>query len=52
MIKLKFVRNKAVLKITNKIHETVTFGKIEMMGIIDLRWLMLLPYVADVFATY
>ena len=26
MIKLKFLRNKAVLKITNKMHETVTFG--------------------------
>ena len=26
MIKLKFIRNKAVLKITNKMHETVTFG--------------------------
>ena len=37
MIKLKFIRNKAVLKITNKTHETVTFGRIEMMGIIDLR---------------
>ena len=37
IIKLKFVRNKAVLKITNKTHETVTFGRTEMMGIIDLR---------------
>ena len=37
MIKLKFIRNKAVLKITNKTHETVTFGRTEMMGIIDLR---------------
>ena len=27
MIKLKFIRNKAMLKITNKTHETVTFGK-------------------------
>ena len=27
MIKLKFIRNKAVLKITNKTHETVTFGR-------------------------
>ena len=39
MIKLKFIRNKAVLKITNKTHETVTFGRKEMMGIIDLRLL-------------
>ena len=37
MIKLKVIRNKAVLKITNKTHETVTFGRIEMMGIVDLR---------------
>ena len=37
MIKLKFIRNKAVLKITNKTHETVTFGRTEIMGIIDLR---------------
>ena len=37
MIKLKFIRNKAVLKITNKMHESVTFGKTEMMGIVDLR---------------
>ena len=37
MIKLKFIRNKAVLKITNKIHETITFGRTKMMGIVDLR---------------
>ena len=37
MIKLKFIRNKAVLKITNKMHETVTFGWTEMIGVIDLR---------------
>ena len=37
MIKLKFIRNKAVLKITNKTHETVTFRRTEMMGILDLR---------------
>ena len=37
MIKLKFIRNKAVLKITNKMHETITFGGTEMMGIVDLR---------------
>ena len=39
MIKLKFIRNKAVLKITNKTHETVTFGRTEMIGIVDLRLL-------------
>ena len=37
MIKLKFVRNKAVLKVTNTTHETVTLGRTEMMGIKDLR---------------
>ena len=37
MIKLKFLRNKAVLKITNKTHETVTFRQTEMIGVIDLR---------------
>ena len=37
MIKLKFVRNKAVLKITNNTHETVTFGLTEMIEVVDLR---------------
>ena len=37
MIKLKFIRNKAVLKITNKTDETVTFERTEMIGIVDLR---------------
>ena len=37
MIKLKFIRNKAMLKITNKTHETITFGRTEMMEILDLR---------------
>ena len=37
MIKLKFIRNKAVFKITNNTHKTVTFGQTEMMGVVDLR---------------
>ena len=37
MIKLKFIRNKVVLKITNKTCETVTFGWTEMIGVVDLR---------------
>ena len=37
MIKLKFLRNKAVLKITNKTHETVTFGQTQMTGVVHLR---------------
>ena len=36
MIKLKFIRNKVVLKITNKTCKT-TFGRTGMMGIVDLR---------------
>ena len=37
MIKLKFLRNKAILKITNRTEETVTFGWTEMIGVIVLR---------------
>ena len=37
MIKLKFIRNKVVLKIKNKTHETITFGRTDMMGVVDLR---------------
>ena len=37
MVKLKFIQNKAVLKITNKMCKTVTFGRMEMMGVVDLR---------------
>ena len=37
MINLKFIRNKAVLKITNKTRKTVTFGQTEMIGVVDLR---------------
>ena len=37
MIKLKFIRNKAVFKITNNTHKAVTFGQTEMIGVVDLR---------------
>ena len=37
MIKLKFIRNKVVFKITNNTHETVTFRQTEMIGVVDLR---------------
>ena len=37
MIKLKFIRNKATLKITNNTSETVTFDRKVMIGILDLR---------------
>ena len=36
MIKLKFIRNRATLKITNNTNETVTFDLTEMIGILDL----------------
>ena len=39
MIKLKFIQNKAVLKIKNKTHKSITFGKTDMMGVLDLRLL-------------
>ena len=39
MIKLKLIRNKAVLRITNKTDKTVTSGRMEMIGIVDLRLL-------------
>ena len=37
MMKLKFIREKAALKIINNTSETVTFNKNNMMGILDLR---------------
>ena len=37
MIKLKFIRNRATLKITNNTDETMTFDKSDMIGILDLR---------------
>ena len=33
----KFVRNRAMLKVTNSTHDTVTFNPADMLGIIDLR---------------
>ena len=37
MIKLKFIWNKSVLKFKNKTHETITFGRTDMIGVVDLR---------------
>ena len=37
MIKLKFIRNRVTLKVTNNTHETMTFDPTEMIGILDLR---------------
>ena len=39
IIKLKFINNKAILKITNTTHKNVTFGQTEMIGVVDLRLL-------------
>ena len=36
-MKLKFIRNRAMFKVTNNTHETVTFDPKEMHGIVDLR---------------
>ena len=37
MLKLKFIRNKAMLDITNNIRETIIFDKKTSIGILDLR---------------
>ena len=37
MIKLKFVRNKAILKITNNTNDVVMFDRQDMIGILDIR---------------
>ena len=37
MMKLKIIRNRAILKVTNNTHKTVTFDLTEMIGILDLR---------------
>ena len=36
-MKLKFIRNRATLKVTNSTQDTVTFDLKDMLGIIDLR---------------
>ena len=37
MIKLKFIRNRAMLKVTNGTQERVTFNPTDMVGIVNLR---------------
>ena len=37
MLKLKFIRNKATLDITNNMRETLIFDKMTMTGMLDLR---------------
>ena len=36
-MKLKFLRNRPMFKVTNSTHDTVTFDPKEMLGIVDLR---------------
>ena len=36
-MKLKFIRNRAIFKVTNSTHKTVTFDPKEMLGIVDMR---------------
>ena len=36
-MKIKFIRNRAMFKVTNGTHETVTFDPTQMLGITDLR---------------
>ena len=39
IMKLKFIRNRVILKVTNNTSETVTFDKTNIIGILDLRFL-------------
>ena len=34
-MKIKFIRNRAMFKVTNYTHETVTFDPTPMLGIVD-----------------
>ena len=36
-MKLKFIRNREMFKVTNSTHETVTIDPKEMFGIVDLK---------------
>ena len=37
MIKLKFIRNRVTLKITNNTHETMAFDQTDIIGVLDLQ---------------
>ena len=36
-MKIEFIRNRSMFKVTNGTHETVTFDPTQMLGIVDLR---------------
>ena len=48
MMKLKLIRNKATLKITNNTGEPVTFDRTDMIGILDLRSLGYYKFKQDI----
>ena len=48
MIKLKFIRNRVMLKITNNTDETMAFERSNMIGILDLRSLSYYKLKQDV----
>ena len=37
MMRLKFIRNREMLKVTNGTQEKVTFNPTDMVGVVDLR---------------
>ena len=39
MLKLKFIRNRAILNVTNNTQETMKLDPKEMIGVLDLRYL-------------
>ena len=50
-IKLNFIRNRAMLKVTNGTQEKVTFNPTDMVGIVDLRSLVYYKVKQGVFTT-
>ena len=41
-MKIKFIRNRAMLKFTNSTQEKVTFDPTDMVGVVDLRSFVIL----------
>ena len=37
-LKLKLIRNRAMLKVTNSTYEKVTFSPEDVVGVVDLRF--------------
>ena len=51
MIKLKFIRNRAMQKVTNNTQEKVIFDPTDMVGVVDLRSIRILQSKAGCVAT-